>query len=161
MLLSYCHARLALLLQIAQTRFGAAAVLNAGLFHFVAESSLFKTDPDLGVGKFLWTLCLDLTDGLDITGPNAHSKHYNLLVAITRVICATLLSRGSQNQQSLEQGRKFLTDNSLSILAVLKKSAGLGAGVQATEQIDELADSFMLLVTFSQFLEVRISAPCY
>jgi nuclear pore complex protein Nup205 len=71
-----------------------------------------------------------------------------------RVVCATLLSRGTQNQQSLEQGRRFLTENRLSILAVLKKSAGLASGVQVTEAIDELADSFMLLVTFTQFLEV-------
>lgn len=49
--LSYCNAKLALLLQIAQTRFGAATVLNAGLFHAIKESGLFVVDPDLGVGE--------------------------------------------------------------------------------------------------------------
>lgn len=49
--LSYCHARLALLLGLAETRPGAAAVLNSGLFHSVKLSGLFATDPDLGVGK--------------------------------------------------------------------------------------------------------------
>jgi nuclear pore complex protein Nup205 len=52
MQLSYSHARLALLLGLSQTRFGAAAVLSAGLFHSVKESGLFAIDPDLGVGKF-------------------------------------------------------------------------------------------------------------
>jgi nuclear pore complex protein Nup205 len=51
MQLSYCHARLVLLLHISQTRVGATAVLNAGLFHSVQVSGLFAIDPDLGVGK--------------------------------------------------------------------------------------------------------------
>ncbi|TVY93840.1 Nucleoporin [Lachnellula willkommii] len=136
--LSYCNAKLALLLQIAQTRFGAATVLNAGLFHAIKESGLFVVDPDLGV---------------DIEGSDVVSKHYSLLAAIMRVICAALLSRGAQNEQSLEQGRRFLTENRLPILAVLKKSAGLVAGVVVSEQIEDLAESFILLVTFTGFLE--------
>ncbi|TVY45708.1 Nucleoporin [Lachnellula occidentalis] len=136
--LSYCNAKLALLLQIAQTRFGAATVLNAGLFHAIKESGLFVVDPDLGV---------------DIEGSDVISKHYSLLAAIMRVICAALLSRGAQNEQSLEQGRRFLTENRLPILAVLKKSAGLVGGVVVSEQIEDLAESFILLVTFTGFLE--------
>ncbi|TVY24924.1 Nucleoporin [Lachnellula hyalina] len=136
--LSYCNAKLALLLQIAQTRFGAATVLNAGLFHAIKESGLFVVDPDLGV---------------DIEGPDVVSKHYSLLAAIMRVVCAALLSRGAQNEQSLEQGRRFLTENRLPILAVLKKSAGLVAGVVVSEQVEDLAESFILLVTFTGFLE--------
>jgi hypothetical protein len=56
--LSYCHAKLALLLHISQTRFGAAAIFNAGLFHSVRVSELFATDPDLGVGRYPPS-CLD------------------------------------------------------------------------------------------------------
>jgi hypothetical protein len=92
----------------------------------------------------------------DIEGPDAVSKHYSLLAAIMRVICAALLSRGAQNEQSLEQGRRFITENRLSILAVLKKSAGLVAGVVVSEQIEDLAESFMLLLTFTGFLEVSV-----
>ncbi|RDL39756.1 Uncharacterized protein BP5553_04096 [Venustampulla echinocandica] len=143
MQLAYCNARLALLLHLSQTRFGAAAVLNAGLFHAISQSGLFATDPDLGV---------------NIDGPDAVSKHYGILAAIMRVICAALLSRGAQNQQSLEQGRRFLADNRLSILAVLKKTAGLGSGTGVSEQAEELADSFMLLVTFTGFLEFEENA---
>jgi nuclear pore complex protein Nup205 len=71
-----------------------------------------------------------------------------------RVICAAVLSRGSQNQQTLEQGRKFLSENRLSILAVLKKSAGLGNTSGISQQsIDDLGDSFMLLMSVTCFLE--------
>jgi nuclear pore complex protein Nup205 len=155
MQLSYCHAKLALLLQISQTRLGAVAVLNSGLLHSVKISGLFVTDPDLGVGEFQLThrLCPH-TNLSDIEGPDAVNKHYRLLAAVMRVICAAVLSRGSQNQQTLEQGRKFLSENRLSILAVLKKSAGLGNTSGISQQsIDDLGDSFMLLMSVTGFLE--------
>lgn len=86
------------------------------------------------------------------------NKHYQLLIAVMRVICAAVLSRGSQNQQTLEQGRRFLSENRLSILAVLKKSAGLGNASGTSQQsIDDLSSSFMLLMTMTGFLDV--SAP--
>ncbi|RDW88663.1 hypothetical protein BP6252_00695 [Coleophoma cylindrospora] len=135
--LAYCNARLSLLLQICQTRQGATVVLNAGLFRAIRASGLFAIDPDLGVV---------------IDDANAVSKHYDLLVAIMRVICTAVLSRGSQNEQTLDQGRRFLSDNRLSILTVFKRSAGLGSG-GAEESVDELADSFMLLISATGFLE--------
>ncbi|KAF8854844.1 hypothetical protein BDZ45DRAFT_627138 [Acephala macrosclerotiorum] len=138
MYLSYCHARLSLLLSLSQTRPGAATVLNAGLFHLVKLSGLFRIDADLGV---------------DIQGPGAVTKHYNLLTAVMRIICATVLSRGSQNQQTLDQGRKFLSDNRLTILAILKKSAGLGLNSKPDESIQDLADIFMLLMSVTGFVE--------
>lgn len=51
MYLSYCHVKFALLQEISQTRFGATAICNAGLFHAIEDSGLFTIDPDLGVGK--------------------------------------------------------------------------------------------------------------
>jgi nuclear pore complex protein Nup205 len=91
---------------------------------------------------------------LDIDGSDAVNKHYRLLAAVMRVICAAVLSRGSQNQQTLEQGRRFLAENRLSILAVLKKSAGLGNISGISQQgIDDLADSFTLLMSVTGFLE--------
>ena len=74
-----------------------------------------------------------------------------------RIICAAVLSRGSQNRQTLEQGRKFLTENRLSIVAVLKKSAGLGTRLEASQQqsVEALADLYMLLMSVTGFLEVR------
>jgi len=155
MQLSYFHAKVALLLQISQTRLGAVVVLNSGLLHSVKVSGLFAIDPDLGVGEFLFHhhQCTLLTNP-DIEGPDAVTKHYQLLAALMRVICASVLSRGSQNQQTLEQGRKFLAENRLSILGVLKKSAGLGNTGGVSEQcIEDLADSFMLLMSVTGFLD--------
>ncbi|KAK0123636.1 hypothetical protein ONS95_008651 [Cadophora gregata] len=137
--LSYCHAKLALLLSISQTRFGAAAVLNAGLFYSVQASHLFSIDPDLGV---------------DIEGPGAIDKHYKLLAAVMRILCAAVLSRGSQNLQTIDQGRRFLSDHRLTILSVLKKSAGLGGPAGSSDHsIDELAESYMLLISVTDFLD--------
>lgn len=72
-----------------------------------------------------------------------------------RLICACILSRGSQNQQTLESGRRFLTENRLSIMAVLKKSAGLGGGMADVESVAELAESYVLLMTVTGFLEAE------
>lgn len=137
--LFYCNLKLALLLHISQSRFGAATVLNAGLFHSIKVSGLFATDPDLGI---------------DIDDENAIIKHYELLTSLMRVICAAVLSRGSQNQHTLEQGRKFFTDNRLSILALFKKSAGIGTESDSSRQIiDELAELYILLMSITGFLD--------
>lgn len=94
---------------------------------------------------------------LDIEGPDAVTKHYNLLSAIVRVVCAALLSRGAYNEQSLEQGRRFLIENRLSTLAVLKKSAGVGTELKATkDSITELAESLMVLINVTGYLDVSI-----
>jgi len=156
MQLSYCHAKLALLLKLSQTRHGAAFVLNAGLLHSIKESGLFSTDADLGVGTcFPCIPFFHLLICVDIEGPGAVTKHYNLLAAVMRIVNAAVLSRGSQNQQSLEQGRRFLLENRLAILAVLKKAAGLGASTGISEEsIHDLADSFMLLMSVTAFLDV-------
>jgi len=141
---------------LSQTRFGAAAVLNSGLFHSIKESELFATDPDLGVGKLhLHSSDLPLLIHSDIVGPGALEKHYNLMAAAMRVICAAVLSRGPQNQQTIDQGRRFLSENRLSVLAALKKSAGLGDSTGVSEQIiDELAELFLLLISMTGFLDV-------
>lgn len=74
-----------------------------------------------------------------------------------RIICATVMSRGSQNQQTLDQGRKFLSENRLSILAILKKSAGLGgANSKPDDSIQNVADVLMLLMSVTGFVEVSI-----
>ncbi|KAI0998511.1 Nucleoporin [Podosphaera aphanis] len=139
MQLSNLHAKLALLQQIAETRFGATAVYNAGLFHAIEDSGLFIIDPDLGV---------------DIEGPGAVGKHYNLVVAVLRILCTTMISRGPQNHQTLQQARRFLSNNRLSILSVLKKSAGLGAldGI-SPDTIEDLTELYLLLLSFTEFLE--------
>jgi len=72
-----------------------------------------------------------------------------------RVICAIVLSRGPENEQTLDLGRTFLTDNKLSGIAVLKKSAGIGThGEVSAQSVAELADSYMLLMSITGFLDV-------
>jgi nuclear pore complex protein Nup205 len=91
----------------------------------------------------------------DIEGGHAIDKHYDLLVSLMRVICAAVVSRGLQNQQVLDQGRIFLQENRPSIVAVLKKSAGIGAeaGISG-KQIGDLADSYILLMSITGYIDV-------
>jgi len=145
MQLSYCNAKLALLLHVSQTRYGASVVLNAGLFHAIKASGLFEIDPDLGI---------------DINDSNAVSLHYSLLSSLMRLICAIVLSRGPENEQTLDLGRTFLTDNKLSVIAVLKKSAGIGTrGEVSAQSVAELADSYMLLMSITGFLDLEEATP--
>ncbi len=57
----------------------------------------------------------------------------------------------------MNQGRRFLAENRLSVLAVLKKAEGLGSSGASDQSIIELADSFLLLVSQTEFLEVSNS----
>lgn len=77
-----------------------------------------------------------------------------------RILCAAVLSRGSQNQQTIDQGRRFLAENRLTVLSLLKKSAGLGSIAGSSDQsIDELAASYLLLISVTGFLDVNILSP--
>lgn len=157
MYLSYVNTKLALLLQISQTRFGATTVLNAGLFQAIRESGIFSTDPDIGIStcysfipeKTILT-CPDVTDVGDI------KKHYDLLIAFMRVINCCVLSRGPQSEQTLAQAKKFISDNRLWMLTVFKRSAGAGAVSDSVleDSVDELAEAYMLLISMSGFLDV-------
>ncbi|POS87792.1 hypothetical protein EPUL_001653 [Erysiphe pulchra] len=138
--LSYCHAKFALLQEISQNRFGATAVCNVDIFNAIEDSGLFAVDPDLGV---------------DIRGSEAIEKYYSMLVAVMRIICAIVLSRGPQNQQTLNHTRKFLSTNRLSILSILKKSAGLGAkNNTSSDTVNDLTDLILFLISYTGFLEI-------
>ena len=102
-----------------------------------------------------WGVLLTISD---IDDEDAITKHYDLLAAVMRVICAAVLSRGPQNERTLAQGRKFLAENRLSILTVLKKSAGLGVAEDPEQGIEELAEFFMMLISVTGFLDVSSSS---
>ncbi|KAI9837296.1 MAG: hypothetical protein M1819_000370 [Sarea resinae] len=141
LLLSYYKAKLSLLLRISQTRVGAAAVINAGLFQSVRESQLFSVDPDLG---------------LEIDNPAALEKYYELLLSVIRVINAAVLSRGPQNEQTMQQARKFLTENRPSVVAVFKRHAKIGSGqAEIICDLEQLVESFVLLITMTNFLDIE------
>ncbi|AEO58032.1 hypothetical protein MYCTH_2304994 [Thermothelomyces thermophilus ATCC 42464] len=172
----YLSAKLALLLQIAQTRPGAKYILQANLFRALEIAGVFAADPELQV---------------DARDTRALEKHYTLLVALARIVGAAVLARGAHN---VVQGRRFLTQHRMLVVHTLKRSAGIGMGIggggggggqwqgqgngtslfggsvvarggggggqddaeaQAAleERIDELAEAFMLLITATDFLE--------
>lgn len=136
--LSITYTKLSLLLQISQSRIGATSVLNSGLFHSIKLSGLFASDPDL-------IAVSESTHGL--------STHYTLLTSLLRLICSALLSKGAQNEQTLESGRRFLTENRGVILSILKKSAGMGGEGAHEEGVQELADGFVMLMAFTGFCD--------
>ncbi|TLS28723.1 hypothetical protein PpBr36_00589 [Pyricularia pennisetigena] len=133
---AYSHAKLALLLQLCQTRDGAKYVLQANLLRAIELSGLFAADPELQI---------------DRSDTKALADHYDLLIRVMRVIGAAILSRGAHN---VPQGRRFLTEHRMLVMHVLKRSAGIAAVDQKLEElVVGLADSFMVLITATEFLE--------
>ena len=160
----HCHdAKLALLLQLCQTREGAKNVLHANLFRAVEQSGLFAVDPELQAADAAATA----------GGPRALVRHYALLVKVARVVGAAVVSRGSHN---VLQGRRFLTEHRMLVMHVLKRSAGIGVGIGGVggasvgggsgdvdaallDRIDDLAEAFMVTITATGFLEVSRNQP--
>ncbi|KAI9775555.1 MAG: hypothetical protein M1839_001033 [Geoglossum umbratile] len=139
LLFSYYEAKLSLLLRISQTRAGATYVLNAGLFQSVRDSQLFSIDPDLG---------------LDIDNSEALKKYYNLLLAVVRVINSAVLSKGPQNQHTIEQARRFLAENRYQVVAIFKRHAKIGGvSTDASGDLEDIVESFTLLISMTKFLE--------
>ncbi|CAI4219128.1 unnamed protein product [Parascedosporium putredinis] len=136
----YHDAKLALLLQLCQTREGAKYVLHANLFRAIESSGLFSVDPELQI---------------DPNNPMALTNHYALLAKVARIIGAALVSRGSHN---LPQGRRFLTNHRMLVAHTLKRSAGIGhvgSEDELAEMIAELADSFVVMIIATGFLETN------
>ena len=103
-----------------------------------------------------------LTLGLrvaDIDKPDALSEYYKLLLSVLRVITSVVLSRGPQNDQTLEQGRQFLLQNRPSMVAIFKRQAKIGAAMDrdVSIAIEELAELYVLLVSMTGFLDVSCS----
>ena len=126
-----------------QTRSGAKYVLHAGLFRAIEQSGLFAVDPELQVSS---------------ADPLALERHYALLVKVTRVLGAAIVSRASHN---VLQGRRFLTEHRMLVMHVLKRSAGIGGGAgtgpmerKLAQRIDELAEALLLMISATEFLEV-------
>ncbi|PHH78159.1 hypothetical protein CDD82_3177 [Ophiocordyceps australis] len=132
------EARLALLLQIAQSRTGAKYLVYGNLFRTLETSGLFSADPELQI---------------EANDPRVLEQHYSLLAKVVRIIGAAVLSRGSHN---VDQSRKFLTDHRILVTHTLKRSAGIGhveANGPLEEHIAELADAFMVVITGTGFVQ--------
>lgn len=141
--ISFIEAKLALLLSISSTRLGAAAVVSEQLFDAIRASGVFAADPDYG---------------LDVEQVSMR-KHFELLLSFMRVINAVVVSRGDQNQQTLGLARRFVSENRLYILTVFKRSerdgrVAKGDDAETEEIVDELAESYLMLIGLSGFLDV-------
>lgn len=94
----------------------------------------------------------------------ALEKLYSLLLRVARIIGAAVLARGAQSTATQGPARRFLTEHRMLIVHVLKKSAGIGlGGVKVSDHLDEnledLAEAFMVLITATGFLEVSHAQP--
>lgn len=92
----------------------------------------------------------------DIDNPEALKKYYELLLSVLRIVSSIVLSRGPQNEHTLEQARNFLTKNRHSMVSVFKRQAKIGGVLVADtiDDLDELVDSYTILITMTGFLEV-------
>ncbi|KAF2835397.1 nuclear pore complex subunit Nup192 [Patellaria atrata CBS 101060] len=139
LVLSYYDAALSLLLRISRTRSGAAHVTNAGLFQSVRDSQIFSVDPDLG---------------LQFENPGALKKFFSLMLSVLQVINSVVLSRGPQNDQTIQQATQFLNENRHTVVAIFKRHARVG-GVnnENSGDLSDLVDNFTLLIAATDFLE--------
>ncbi|OAA53407.1 hypothetical protein ISF_08760 [Cordyceps fumosorosea ARSEF 2679] len=141
------NAKLALLLQVAQTRNGAQYVMQANIFRVVELSGLYAADPELQLLR---------GGGHDDGGRRALEQHYDLLAKVTRIVGVALLSRGSH---SIAQGRRFLADHRMLVAHTLKRSAGIGThapgddGEVLEEKVEELAAALMVVIAATGFIE--------
>ena len=90
-----------------------------------------------------------------IDNPEALAKYYKLVLSIVRIIVSVIISRGQQNEQTIEQAKAFLSETRSLILAVFKKRARIDTGGGNLDaDVDELARSFVILMTLTDFLDV-------
>lgn len=95
----------------------------------------------------------------EIDNSEALAKYYRLLLSLARVITAVVLSRGSQNEQTIESAKAFLTENRPLVVATFKRQARIG-GVSfddAGVDIEELVELFILLIVMTEFLDVSFA----
>jgi len=94
---------------------------------------------------------------LEMDNPEALGKYYHLILSITRVICSVVLSRGVQNEQTLDQAKSFLMENRALVVAIFKLQARVGAVTFESMgvNVDGIAELFVLLITITGFLDVR------
>ena len=93
----------------------------------------------------------------EIDNPEALAKYYRLLLSIARVITSVVLSRGAQNEQTIESAKAFLTENRPLVVSMFKRQARIG-GVSFDDagvvDIEDLVELFMLLIAMTDFLDV-------
>ena len=133
--------------------------MNAGIFDAIRASGLFSVDPDIGIGQLpIPPLMREMLMETEIDNSEALAKYYRLLLFITRIISCVTLSRGTQNDQTIETVRRFLAENRALVVATFKRQAKVG-GVSfddAGVNIEELVELFTLLISMTDFLDVSL-----
>lgn len=67
-----------------------------------------------------------------------------------------------QNQQTVDEIRRFLTENRQSMVTLFKRHAKIGsAQTDIPEELDELVKQLVLLITVTDFLAVSAVAPVF
>ena len=94
--------------------------------------------------------------GVEIDNPEALSKYYRLLLTLTRVITAIVLSRGPQNEQTINSAREFLIENRPLVVSIFKRQARIGGVTFDNEGVDieDLVELLVLLIAITSFLDV-------
>ena len=93
---------------------------------------------------------------LEIDNPEALSKYYRLLLSLTRVITAIALSRGPQNEQTINSAREFIIENRPLVVSIFKRQARIGGVTFDNEGVDieDLVGLLVLLIAITNFLDV-------
>ncbi len=96
---------------------------------------------------------------LEIDNPEALGKYYRLLLSLTRVIAAIVLSRGPQNEQTIDSAREFLVENRPLVVSIFKRQARIGGVTFDNEGVDieDLVELLVLLIAMTNFLDVSQS----
>ena len=96
---------------------------------------------------------------VEIDNPEALSKYYRLLLSLTRVIAAIVLSRGAQNEQTIDSAREFLSENRPLVVSIFKRQARIGGVTFDNEGVDieDLVELLVLLIAMTNFLDVSQS----
>ena len=93
---------------------------------------------------------------VEIDNPEALGKYYRLLLSLTRVIAAIALSRGPQNEQTIDSVREFLVENRPLVVSIFKRQARIGGVTFDNEgvNIEDLVEILVLLIAMTNFLDV-------
>lgn len=73
-----------------------------------------------------------------------------------RVILAIVLSRGSQNEVTINQAKRFLIENRRCMVGFFKRKAKIGefGGFEDEhKELDDIVEYYVLLITLTGFLE--------
>ena len=93
---------------------------------------------------------------VEIDNPEALGKYYRLLLSLARVITAIVLSRGPQNEQTINSVREFLVENRPLVVSIFKRQAKIGGVTFDDEGVDieDLVELLVLLIAITDFLDV-------